>query len=80
MRLTFNDGQIIDEWNIAANKIVEENSERPDGLRQAEVPPAGDPFGRGVTGCAFEIGVDAVLQGCAGAEIRSEERPVGKEC
>ena len=69
MRLTFNDGQIIDEWDIAANEIVEENAQRPDGLRQAEVSPAGDPFGCGVTRRAFEIGVDAVLQGCTGAEV-----------
>lgn len=69
MWLTFNDRQIIDEWDVAADEIVEKNAQRPDGLRQAKVPPAGDPFGCGVTGRAFEFCVDAVLQGRAGAEV-----------
>ena len=57
------------EGDVAADHVVEEDSQGPDGQTLWPVGPGVDPLWGGVDSSALELSVDPVLKETAGAEV-----------
>ena len=57
------------EGDVAADHVVEEDSQGPDGQTLWSVGPGVDPLWGGVDSSALELSVDPVLKETAGAEV-----------